>query len=321
MKILVNGAAAIDEVPGLGAIVDKHEVVFAPDVEALSRELPGTEVLLGWNFRGNDLENQWGKASDLKWIHWCGAGVDAVLFPALANSEVVLTNAHGIFNQSMAEFALAFVLNEAKSARRLAANQASNKWDYHLNRKVAGTKALVFGVGGIGRETGRLFRAVGIEVDGVGRSNRDGDAVFGKIIAQSDSKQHVRDYDWVIGIMPSTAQTDGFFNASFFDAMSETGSFLNMGRGRAVDEDALAEALSSGSIASAMLDVFQTEPLPEDNALWTTENLVISPHMSGDYAGYHAEMAQQFYDNLENYAAGTGMFNLVDKKAGFVRSS
>ena len=125
----------------------------------------------------------------------------------------------------------------------------------------------------------------------------------------------------MIGIMPSTAETDSFFDQSFFDAMNPKASFLNMGRGRAVDEEALLNTLNSNSIASAMLDVFQTEPLPSDSPIWTTENLVVSPHMSGDYAGYHADMAQQFYDNLENYIAGESLFNVVDKKAGFVRSS
>ena len=321
MKILVNGASKVEDVPGLDVVTAKHDVVFAPDATVLGNELPGTEVLLGWNFRGNDLEDRWSKATDLKWIHWCGAGVDAVLFPALAQSDVILTNAHGIFNQSMGEFALGFVLSEAKSFRQLAASQIDGEWDYHLNRKVAGTKALVFGVGGIGRETGRLFRAVGIEVDGVGRSSRAGDEVFGKIVAQSESKSVLKEYDWIIGIMPSTAETDGFFDASFFDAMAESASFLNMGRGRAVDEEALADALGSGSIASAMLDVFKTEPLPKDSPLWSTRNLVISPHMSGDYSGYHADMAKQFYTNLENYEVGRDLFNVVDKVAGFVRSS
>jgi len=218
MKILVNGASSVDDVPGLSAVVSNHQFVFAPDKAALERELPGTEVLLGWNFRGNDLEELWGHATDLKWIHWCGAGVDAVLFPALANSDVVLTNAHGLFNVSMAEFALAFVLSEAKCFRRLSDSQRDSFWDYHGNRKVAGTKAIVFGVGGIGRETGRLFRAVGIEVDGVGRSSRAGDEVFGKIIAQDESKDNLENYDWVIGIMPSTAATDGFFDASVSNA-------------------------------------------------------------------------------------------------------
>ncbi len=118
--------------------------------------------------------------------------------------------------------------------------------------------------------------------------------------------------------MPGTAQTTDYFDAAFFAAMNPAARFINLGRGTAVVEDDLVAALTDRQIAGAMLDVFRKEPLPADSALWDVPNLTVSPHLSGDYAGYPADIAQMFFDNLERYAAGEPLLNVVDKQLGFV---
>lgn len=319
MKIVVSGASEMAEVPGLEAAKAHAEIAFAPDATELARHLPGSDILLGWNFRGRDLENQWKHADRLKWIHWCGAGVDAVLFPALVSSGVVLTNARGIFDRAMAEYVLGYMLSEVKGFRRSWEMQAARTWDFRMTEKLAGSRAIIFGTGSIGREIARLLKAADVEVAGAGRSRRSGDDVFGEVYASSDALAAVKDADWVIGVMPLTDATRDFFGASVFASMKPSARFINVGRGQSVDEAALAAALGEGRIAGAMLDVFREEPLPADSPLWSVPNLTVSPHMSGDYRSSQADMVAQFLDNLERLVAGRSLLNVVDKHAGFVQ--
>ena len=129
MKIVINGAESISDVPGIDALSGEVELVCAPDAERLAEVLPGADILLGWNFKGRDLPDAWGVADQLKWIHWCGAGVDAVMFPELAASDVMLTNARGLFDRAMAEYVAGYMISEMKGFRRTLAAQAQSTWD------------------------------------------------------------------------------------------------------------------------------------------------------------------------------------------------
>ena len=319
VKIVVNGASQLDDVPGLSELDGAHNLVAAGDEAALAAALPGTEVLLGWNFRGRDLENCWAHADTLKWIHWCGAGVDAVLFPELTESDVVLTNARGLFDRAMAEYVLGLMLAHAKGFDELYASRAKRAWYYRMTECIAGTRAVIFGVGSIGREVASVLRGVGIEVTGIGRSARSGVPVFGKVHAADDAGSLLAAADWVIGVLPDTAETHGYFDAAFFARMKPTARFYNIGRGTAVDEAALIAALEARTIAGAGLDVFANEPLAQDDPLWAAPNLIISPHISGDFIGHREAMVEQFIGNLERYLRGGDLFNVVDKQAGYVR--
>jgi phosphoglycerate dehydrogenase-like enzyme len=317
MKLLVNGASELAQVPGLEEAAGLADIRFAPDESALKAELPGTEVLLGWNFRGRQLEDLWHFASDLRWIHWCGAGVDAVLFPDLVASDVVVTNARGIFDRAMAETVLGYMLAEVKLFRESWDLQGEHEWKYRMSDKLEGQSALIVGVGSIGHAVGSLLRAVGVSVIGVGRTPRRGDPVFGDIHGIADMNSLAAEVDWVIGVLPSTPQTRGVFDGALFEAMQPGARFINVGRGDAQDEAALTQALESGAIAGAMLDVFGEEPLPPGSPLWDVPTLFISPHISGDYHDYPADMVRMFIANLERFVAGESLENLVDKMHGY----
>ena len=141
-KIVVNGAAQIGDVPGLELIEDRHELVFADSKEALAAALPGAEVVMGYNFKGRDLPDCWPHADSLKWIHWCGAGVDAVLFPELVQSDVTLTNARGCFDRAMAEYVLGMMLIHAKGFGQLHHDIAIDRQFADIAVNVVGHKAL-----------------------------------------------------------------------------------------------------------------------------------------------------------------------------------
>ena len=320
MKILVNGATNLSDVPGLDVVLSYAQVAFAPDEAHLATELPDSDILLGWDFRGRELSSQWQHAHRLKWIHWCGAGVDAVLFDELVQSEVILTNAQGLFDRAMAEYVLGYMLMETKRFMDSWEFQKRRHWQYRLTPMLSGQRAVIVGVGSIGREIATMLKSMGVGVTGVGRHARTNDPVFARIFGQADLLQAVSKVDWVISVLPATPSTKQVFNHATFAAMSPSTRFVNVGRGSAVDEPALMQALENGDIAGAMLDVFREEPLLASDPLWQTPNLVISPHMAGDYTGFHRDLVNQFVANLTRYRHGQALFNVVDKRLGFVPS-
>lgn len=315
--LLVQGVKEIDEVPRLLDLRDQAEIRCAPDEAAFRRMLPGAEVMLGWNFRAASLREAWSQADSLRWIHWAGAGVDAAMFDELVDSDVQFTNARGVFDRPMAEWVLGVVIAFAKRFADTLDSQRQCEWHYRMSEKVQGKRALVVGVGSIGREVGRLLQAVGMVVEAVGRSARDGDPDFGRVSAIGDLRERLPLADYVVLITPLTEQTRGLFGAAEFAAMNSRARFINIGRGALVDEAALLEALQQQRIAGAALDVFVEEPLPPDSPFWSASNCLVSPHMSGDYDEFEQAMASQFVDNWARYLAGEPLHNLVDKRLGF----
>lgn len=318
--LVVQGAQAIRDVPRLAELEDEAEIRFATTAAELARSLPGADVMLGWNFRADSLREAWVSADRLRWIHWGGAGVDAAMFSELVASDVVLTNARGVFDGSMAEWTLGMIICFAKQIPQTLKYQMQHEWNYRMTETVAGKKALVVGVGSIGRAIGRLLRAAGMEVAAIGRSARDGDADFGQIHAIDDLHDHLGNTDYVVLITPLTEQTRGLFTAAEFEAMASHARFINLGRGPLVVEADLIAALHSGQIAGAALDVFVDEPLPEDSPFWDAPNCLVSPHMSGDFHEYLEVMADQFMANWQRFQAGKPLNNLIDKSLGFAAS-
>ncbi len=316
--VVIQGVESAGEIPGIEAIEADAALRCTSDFDSLREALPGAEVILGWNFRADDIAHAFDHADRLRWIQWGAAGVDATLFPALVESDITLTNVRGVFDQPMAEYTLGMILGFAKDFRGSYTRQRERKWSYRLNERIAGTKALVVGAGSIGRAIARTLRAAGIEVEGVGRTARDGDPDFGRVHGNEDLNRALPSADWVVLIAPLTGQTRGMFDASRFAAMKPTARFFNLGRGALVDEPAMIEALESGVIAGAGLDVFTEEPLPGASPLWEMENVFVSPHMSGDFQGHKKAMAGVFMENFRRYRAGKPLVNVVDKRLGFV---
>ena len=315
--LLVQGIKAIEEVPGLDALRDEAEIRMASSVDELRAGLPGSEVLLGWDFRADNLRQAWDSVDELRWMHWAGAGVDAAMFDELVNSDVTLTNARGVFDQPIAEWVLGRIIGFAKRFHESFADQARAEWCHRMSEQVTGKHALVVGVGSIGRAIGRLLAAAGMEVEAIGRSARDDDTDFGRVHGIDALNELLPQADYVVLITPLTAQTRGLFAAPQFAAMKSTARFINVGRGALVEEPDLLAALNDGAIAGAALDVFAEEPLPASSPFWTAPNCVVSPHMSGDYLEFESAMAQQFLANWKRYRMGETLNNRIDKALGF----
>ncbi|WP_223397650.1 D-2-hydroxyacid dehydrogenase [Nocardioides rotundus] len=306
-----------DRPPYLDELTDRLDLRLT-DADGLADALPGASVLFLWDFFSTAVEGAWPAADALEWIHVAAAGVDSLLFDELRDSEVVVTNARGVFDRPIAEFVLASVLAQAKLLHESRELQRRHEWRHREPAALAGSTALVVGTGAIAREIARLLTAVGVEVRGAGRRPADDDPDLGRVVSSRELADHVGWADHVINATPLTPQTTGLFDAAVFAAMRPGAHFVNIGRGASVVEADLVEALESGPLAAASLDVFETEPLPENSPLWDAPGLVVSAHMSGDVVGWRDTLARQFADLAERWLAGEPLTNVVDKRLGYV---
>lgn len=288
------------------------------DENELGQALPGADALFIWAFRSGALAKAWPAADSLRWIHSSSAGVDRLLFPALSDSEVVLTNSRGVFDEPMAEYVLATVLSFAKDLHTTLRLQDRTQWRHRETERVAGKRALVVGTGPIGRAIAQQLRAAGLAVTGAGRRSRTGDADFGTVHSSDELAGVLGEFDYIVLAAPLTAQTNGLIDAHALSFCKPSARLINVGRGELVVQQDLVEALQAGRIAGAALDVFEAEPLPESSPLWQMPNVLVSPHMSGDTVGWTEELVALFAQNLRRYRRGEALHNVVDKQRGYV---
>lgn len=314
--IVVIGAEGPGEIPGLEALGAELEVRFPSADRPLADAVRGADIVLCWDFQFSAFHEAWSNADRLTWIFWPGAGVDSLLFPELQESEVVLTNCRGVFDRAMAEYVLGLIIALGKDFPGTIRRQARHVWQHRLTERLEGKEALIVGVGSIGREIARVLRAFGLEVRGLGRRRREAPD-FGVVHGPGELDERLATADFVVVVCPSTPESRGMFGAARFRAMKPTARLINVARGAILDEAALIEALREGTIAGAALDVFTREPLPGDSPLWDMENVIVSPHMSGDFHEHLDVVAAAFLENLARFRSGQPLLNVVDKKAGF----
>ncbi len=240
-----------------------------------------------------------------------------LMFPELVASAIPVTNARGVFDRTIAEYVLGIVAAFAKDFWRTRALQQQQRWQHRDTERIAGARMLVVGAGSIGREIARLARAVGMQVSGLARQARDDDPVFGEVYAAEELARVLPLADYVVIAAPLTEATRHLFDAAALALMKPTARLINIGRGPIVDTDALVAALRANRLAGAALDVFEEEPLPASHPLWAMEQVLISPHMAGDFAGWREALSAQFIANFHRWRAGQPLVNLVDKRRGY----
>jgi phosphoglycerate dehydrogenase-like enzyme len=316
--VVVAGTRDEGPPPGIEAAADHVDLRFAADLPAFLDAIEEADGILLWGAEREWLQEAWPRATRLRWIHSPSAGVEWLLFPELVDGDVEVTNARGVFDDAIAEWVIGAMLAFATRILDQRDAQRRREWMSGTTERLAGTRLLVVGPGPIGRAVARRARALGMEVGAAGRTARH-DAVLGEVAATSDEpalQAALGAADVVLDAMPLTPSTRGFFDADRFRAMRRTARFINVGRGATVDQPTLIDALRDGIIAGAALDVFEEEPIADDSPLWTMPNVLVSPHMSGDFQGWEAATVAVFVDNAARFAAGTPLRNPVDKHAG-----
>lgn len=306
---------ATDRPPGLDGLDVDFRFCAADGLAAAVR---GAQALLLWDFFSRAVRDVWSQADRLEWIHITAAGVDTLLFDELRDSDVVVTNARGVFDRPLAEYVLGAVIAFAKDSLTSYDLQRRHEWRHRETRSITGATALVVGTGGIGREIARLLAAAGLVVRGAGRRAVANDPDFGEIVESADLAAEVGWCDHLIMAAPLTPATRGLVDAEVLAAMKPDAHLVNIARGPMVDESALLDAVTQRRIGGATLDVFQTEPLPPDHPLWDAPNVTITAHMSADVVGWRETLAAQFATNVRRWLAGEPLLNVVDKELGYV---
>ena len=295
-------------------------VLHLPNYDGMPQELPDTDIFVGYSLRAEQLT----AARKLKWIHSTAAGVAQLMYPELRDSGIVVTNPSGIFSVPMAEHTtgllLALARNFPDSVRQqdLAHWSQQELWDkpQHLI-ELNGQVLLIVGFGSIGREVAKRARAFDMRVWGVTRSGTGDLTHAEKILAAKDLHEALPDADFVLIAAPETAETRHLIGAPQIAQMKRGARLINVGRGSLLDEAALIQALKSGALGGAALDVTRVEPLPVESPLWKMPNLMITPHTSGVSDRLWHRQTAILMDLLERWFDGRELFNLVDFARGY----
>jgi phosphoglycerate dehydrogenase-like enzyme len=297
----------------LAAIDEVADPVLADGHAGLVRALRDAEILLVWVGATGPLPDAWPHTRSLRWLHTASLGVDGVLFDDVVASDVVVTNTRGVFEAPIAEYVIGLLLIWTKDFVRTLAFQRRGEWHYRGTELLARRRVTIIGAGGIAVALAERLRALGVRVDVVGRSTRS-DPVLGQVTALGEADEVLAAAEFVVLALPLTAETRDLIDERLLSRLSPGVRLVNVGRGAVVVEDALLAALRSGRVAGAALDVFQREPLPLGHPLWTTEGVIVSPHMSGDVTGWEDAVVRGFIDNLRRWRAGEPLVDVVDKE-------
>lgn len=253
-------------------------------------------------------------AQSLEWVQNSGAGVDH-LVPWYAD-RVTVTNASGVHGELMAQYTAWAILNHRLGLPVYARRQIERVWEKGRFHSVRGQVLVIVGFGTIGGEIGRVARALGLHVIGV-RTRPEPSDHADEVVGADQLHEVLGRGDYVSVVLPMTDTNRGLIGAGAIKAMKPGAYLINTGRGGIVDETALLAALSDGHLSGATLDVFETEPLPRDNPLWSAPGVTVLPHISGDPADWKRRVTELFCDNLENWMAGRPLFNTVDPDRGY----
>jgi len=253
-------------------------------------------------------------ASKLKWVQALGTGVDGVIDQPSLSPDVVITNIRGIHGEPVSEAALMAMLALSRRLPDSVRYQDKRSWTRWPPRLIDGKTVGIYGVGLIAEALAPRCQALGMTVVGFTSTKRALPG-FDTMRLRSELIAVAKELDYLVLLVPYSEETRHSIDARVFAAMKPTSYLINLARGGIVDEDALIHALESGQIAGAALDVFQEEPLPADHPLWTTKNVIITPHLGG-FCDVYAERALPTIEhNMECFLRGDidGMVNVVRK--------
>jgi phosphoglycerate dehydrogenase-like enzyme len=289
--------------------------VLCTDSEKLPSLLKETEILLTFLQCDRKMIDA---APQLKWIQAISAGVDYMDLDEIRRRGIVLTNGRGIHKIHMAEYAVAAMINLARGFHLMFLNQLQKKWERSVSQEeIHGATVGIIGLGAIGAEIAKKAALMGMRVIGVKRTSGPVDHVE-EVHAPDDMAAVFRRSDYIINLLPYTQETEMLIDQRFFDQMKPTACFINIGRGRTVNEGDLIEALRNKQIRAMVSDVYYTEPLPPESPLWDLDNVILTPHICGVSPQYMARAMQIIAHNLNVYLSGQGeMINLVDMQAGY----
>jgi D-2-hydroxyacid dehydrogenase (NADP+) len=322
MKLVVSETVAREYGRRIRAIVPRAKLI-TPSIEAdgsfaWSGDVTGADVALLSEDLWQSLELRqkalpaFFRIDGLRWLHTFSAGVDSPAFQVIIDRGGMLTNSSGASAASIAQYVVAMMLYRTKRIDEWREQQRRREWTQLSPGELTGQTVGIIGTGAIGGEVARLAKAFGMRTIGMRRSAKRTPHIDEQVTPRR--RRHLlKQSDFVVLACPLTKETEGLIGERELRMMKATATLINVARGRVVHEGALIRALGEGWIAGACLDVFTFEPLPETSPLWDLPNVVVTPHNSGPSPLNMGRAMAIFLDNLERFASGRKLRNLVEK--------
>ena len=316
--VLVLANPAERQLAMLERLPEKTGIAVGERAEAFARAAEDADIVFNWSCGGELLREVFLMCPRVRWVHTRSAGLDGLLFPELIESPAALTNGTGVFSESLGEFALAGILYFDKDLGRMLRNQAAEKWEPFDVTEIAGQTVAIVGYGDIGRAVAARARAMGMRVVAVKRhAGGAADAYAERIYTPERIPEMIALSDYIVVAAPLTAETRGLIGEREFAAMKPSAVVINIGRGPVIDEAAMLRSLAARRIRGAVLDVFDTEPLPPGHPFYHMDNVLVSPH-TADHTAVWLDRAMQFFlDNFARFQNNQLLKNLVDKTLGY----
>jgi D-2-hydroxyacid dehydrogenase (NADP+) len=316
MKLLTTAKFSGKDLEALQEVAPGVEVVREVDPEKAREHFRDADVFCGFELPG-PLE----EAKRLKWIQLTSAGAEHMFKSGIAQSDVLVTTASGIHAYAMSEFALCAMVMLARRIPQILEEIGDRKWRpqrarAYYGEELCGKTVGVLGLGAIGKQVAVVSRCLGMRVLGLRRSGGASD-VADAVYGRDQLLELLPQCDFVVVAVPLTGDTKNMIGERELRAMKQSAFLVNMARGNIVDETALVHALREGWIAGAAIDVFAQEPLPAESEMWDVPNLIVTPHVAGNFAAYLDRVMGILRENLRRYVAGEAMINVLDKQRGY----
>ena len=314
MKLVVVNKLSDEKIAALkeavpGSIVEAYK---SPK-EALPH-VSDADALALWGFQNVEPFLQAGP--NIRWVHSLSDGVEKLLTPSMMEWPIILTNSHGVHDRSVSEHTLALLLAWYRRIPDAVRHQGAHEWIRPKGISLFGKTILIVGFGGIGRAIAQRAKVFETRILAVKKHLSD-EMFADHVYTQEEIMNVLPKADIIIAALPSTPETEKFFDAEKFRAMKKSALFINIARASVVDEPSLIEALQNGTIAGACMDVFSKEPLPADHPFWSMENVIMTPHIASMIPDFWDKLTKLLETNYVSFARGEGLLNEIDKKKGY----
>lgn len=287
------------------------EILVATNEQEIEEQIWEVNILLTNPLLSNGFIHLWEK---LDWVQSTFAGIDS-LCKTWMKRDYVLTNVKDTYGVHMSEHVFAYILMLEKRLLHNFEKQKNKHWEREPYPSIHGKTIAILGTGSIGKVIAKIAKAFGMRTLWY---NLSWEAVeyFDEIYTPENKKTCFEQADYLLSVLPDTPKTHHTVDAEALSWLKDSAYFINVGRGSNVDEEALISSLNSWTIAWAILDVFQVEPLPQESPLWTMENVYISTHVSG-YVEDNSRLVEIFVNNYKKFHAGEQLDYLIDFERGF----
>jgi len=315
--LLVIADPSAPHIKALTRVPDGVRTVISNDPEKLSHAAPEADAILYATSNAKLLAAVLPLAMKARWIHSLWTGVEGILTPEMLAHPAQLSNGRGVFRWPLADWVTAAMLHFAFDLGRVIRQQQAGVWEPFVAGRLEGKTLGIIGYGSIGSAVAARAKVFEMRIAALRRRSTPGDSLVDQTYAPAQLNELIAASDYLLAVLPLTSETRGMLGPAQIAAMKPTAVFINVGRGQAVDEPALIQALESGKIRGAALDVFTVEPLPAGHPFYKMSNVLLSPHTADRVEGFLDPAVEAFFENLQRFLDGQPLENLVDKHAGY----